>query len=57
MNLGSLLLLTGSLAGSLWPAGARRAGVEIDAVRCSRVGAVLGVPAILAAALVLGVFR
>ena len=31
VNLGPLLLLTGSLAGLLWQAGARRAGVEIDA--------------------------
>jgi arsenical pump membrane protein len=53
VNLGPLLLLTGSLAGLLWQAGARRAGVEIDAVRYSRVGAAVGVPAMVAAALVL----
>jgi arsenical pump membrane protein len=53
VNLGPLLLLTGSLAGLLWQAGARRAGVEIDALRYSRVGAAVGVPAMVAAALVL----
>ena len=31
-------MLTGSLAGLLWQAGARRAGVEIDARRYARVG-------------------
>jgi arsenical pump membrane protein len=53
VNLGPLLLLTGSLAGLLWQAGARRAGVEIDALRYSRVGAAVGVPAMVAAVLVL----
>jgi arsenical pump membrane protein len=53
VNLGPLLLVTGSLAGLLWQAGARRAGVEIDAVRYSRVGAAVGVPAMLAAVAVL----
>jgi arsenical pump membrane protein len=53
VNLGPLLLLTGSLAGLLWQAGARRAGVEIDALRYSRVGAAVGLPAMIAAALVL----
>ena len=53
VNLGPLLLLTGSLAGLLWQAGARRAGVEIDARRYSRVGVVVGVPAMVAAVLVL----
>ncbi len=48
VNLGPHLLLTGSLAGLLWPAGPRRAGVEIDAVRYSRVGVVVGVPALAA---------
>jgi len=55
VNLGPLLLLTGSLAGLLWQAGARRAGVEVDARRYTRVGAAVGVPALLAAALVLRV--
>jgi arsenical pump membrane protein len=53
VNLGPLLLLTGSLAGLLWQAGARRAGVEIDARRYSRVGVVVGIPAMVAGALVL----
>ncbi len=53
VNLGPLLVLTGSLAGLLWQAGARRAGVEIDARRYSRVGIAVGFPAMAAAALVL----
>ena len=53
VNLGPLLVLTGSLAGLLWQAGARRAGVEVDALRYSRVGIAVGVPAMAAAALVL----
>jgi arsenical pump membrane protein len=53
VNLGPLLLLTGSLAGLLWQASARRAGVEVDARRYTRVGAAVGLPAMAAAALVL----
>lgn len=53
VNLGPLFLLTGSLAGLLWQAGARSAGVEIDARRYSRVGVVVGVPAMAAAFMVL----
>ncbi|HEY5170450.1 MAG TPA: SLC13 family permease [Acidimicrobiia bacterium] len=53
VNLGPLLLLTGSLAGLLWQASARRAGVEVDAGRYTRVGAAVGLPAMAAAALVL----
>jgi arsenical pump membrane protein len=53
VNLGPLLLITGSLAGLLWQAGARRAGVEIDARRYSRVGVAVGLPAMVAGALVL----
>jgi Na+/H+ antiporter NhaD/arsenite permease-like protein len=48
-----MLLLTGSLAGLLWQASARRAGVEVDARRYSRVGVTVGVPAMVAAAVVL----
>jgi arsenical pump membrane protein len=55
VNLGPLLLITGSLAGLLWQAGARRAGVEVDARRYTRVGAAVGVPAMVAAGLVLRV--
>ncbi len=47
------MLLTGSLAGLLWQASARQAGVEVDALRYSRVGLAVGVPAIAAAAVVL----
>lgn len=53
VNLGPVLLLTGSLAGLLWQASARRAGVEVDARRYTRVGAAVGLPAMAAAALVL----
>ena len=56
VNLGPLLLLTGSLAGLLWQAGARRAGVEVDARRYTRVGAAVGLPAMVAAGLVLRLF-
>ena len=53
VNMGPTLLLTGSLAGLLWQASARRAGVEIGAGRYSVVGAAVGVPALVAAAAVL----
>lgn len=55
VNLGPLLLLTGSLAGLLWQASAKRAGVEVDARRYSFVGAAVGVPAMVVAAVVLHV--
>jgi arsenical pump membrane protein len=55
VNMGPTLVLTGSLAALLWHAGARRAGVEIDARHYSRVGLAVGVPAMAAAALVLWV--
>ena len=47
VNLGPMLVLTGSLAGLLWQAGARRAGVEIDARRYTRVGVAVGLPAMV----------
>ncbi|HYL51098.1 MAG TPA: SLC13 family permease [Acidimicrobiia bacterium] len=53
VNLGPTLVLTGSLAGLLWHTSARRAGVEIPAIRYSQVGFAVGVPAMLAAAAVL----
>ena len=53
VNLGPMLVITGSLAGLLWQASARRAGVEIDARRYSRVGVAVGLPAMAAAAIVL----
>jgi arsenical pump membrane protein len=55
VNMGPTLVLTGSLAALLWHAGARRAGVEVDARRYSRVGVAVGLPAMAAAALVLWV--
>ncbi len=56
VNLGPTLLLTGSLAGLLWQASARRAGVDIGPARYSRVGIGVGLPAMLAALGVLLVF-
>ncbi|MDP9336722.1 MAG: hypothetical protein M3Q30_25895 [Actinomycetota bacterium] len=53
VNLGPLLVLTGSLAALLWQASARRAGVEVGAGRYTHVGAAVGLPAMAAAALVL----
>jgi len=53
VNLGPTLVLTGSLAGLLWHTSARRAGVEIPAARYSLIGLAVGVPAMVAAALVL----
>jgi arsenical pump membrane protein len=49
VNLGPLLLLTGSLAGLLWQASARRAGVHVSALDYSRVGIRLALPAMTAA--------
>jgi arsenical pump membrane protein len=53
VNLGPMLVLTGSLAGLLWQASARRAGVEVDARSYSRVGLAVGLPAMVAGAIVL----
>jgi arsenical pump membrane protein len=53
VNMGPVLLLTGSLAGLLWQASARRAGVEVRASTYSRIGATVGVPALVAAGAVL----
>ena len=55
VNLGPVLVLTGSLAGLLWQASARQAGVEVDALRYARVGAAVGLPAMVAAVVVLRV--
>jgi arsenical pump membrane protein len=55
VDLGPTLLITGSLAGLLWQASARRAGVEVSSLRYSRVGVVVGVPAMLAALAVMQV--
>jgi arsenical pump membrane protein len=53
VNLGPLVLITGSLAGLLWQASARRAGVDIRAAEYSRAGILVGVPAIVVAGVVL----
>jgi arsenical pump membrane protein len=53
VNLGPLLLLTGSLAGLLWQASARRAGVAVGARLYTRVGVAVGLPAMAAAVLTL----
>jgi len=51
----AVVLLAVGLAGALLRPRARRAGVDIDARLYSRVGAVVGLPAMLSAALVLRV--
>jgi arsenical pump membrane protein len=53
LNLGPLLVITGSLASLLWQASARAAGVRIGPAAYSRVGALVGVPAIAAVAVLL----
>ncbi|HEV7523936.1 MAG TPA: SLC13 family permease [Acidimicrobiia bacterium] len=53
MNIGPVLVLTGSLAGLLWQASARQAGVDIAARTYSRVGLMVGIPSMLAAVAVL----
>jgi len=55
VNVGPTLVLTGSLAGLLWQASARQAGVEVDALHYCRVGAAVGLPAMLAAIVALHV--
>jgi len=57
VNLGPTVLLTGSLAGLLWQAGAQRAGVQISALHYTRVGVRVGIPAMLAAAAVFFVLK
>jgi arsenical pump membrane protein len=49
VNMGPTLVLTGSLAGLLWQEGARRAGVAVRATTYMKVGAAVGLPAMLAA--------
>ena len=53
VNLGPLVLLTGSLAGLLWQSSARRAGLEILAIQYTRVGVLVGLPAMVAGYLTL----
>ena len=45
LNAGPALLITGSLAGLLWQASARASGVSVTAGQFSRVGAIVGLPA------------
>ncbi|HEY1281964.1 MAG TPA: SLC13 family permease [Acidimicrobiales bacterium] len=49
VNLGPVVLVTGSLAGLLWLESSRRAGLALGARDYARVGLVAGVPALLAA--------
>ena len=53
LNTGPLLIMTGSLAGLLWQASARATGVHVSARQYSRVGVMVGVPAMVAGMLVL----
>jgi arsenical pump membrane protein len=53
VNMGPILVVTGSLAGLLWLDTARRLGVQVDARRYSAVGVRVGVPALAAATVVL----
>jgi len=53
LNIGPVLLITGSLAGLLWQESARTADVHVRAGAYSRVGALVGVPAMLAVAVLL----
>ena len=45
LNAGPSLLITGSLAGLLWQASARESGVHVTAGQFSRVGVIVGIPA------------
>ena len=53
LNAGPTLVITGSLAGLLWQASARASGVHVTAREYSRVGAMVGVPAMVLGMLVL----
>jgi arsenical pump membrane protein len=45
LNAGPSLVITGSLAGLLWQASARESGVRVTAGQYSRVGVIVGTPA------------
>ena len=47
LNIGPTLVLTGSLAGLLWQASARASGVRVTAGQYSRIGILVGVPAMV----------
>ena len=53
LNAGPTLVITGSLAGLLWQASARASGVHVTAREYSRIGVLVGVPAMIAGLLVL----
>jgi arsenical pump membrane protein len=53
VNVGPVLVVSGSLAGLLWLDTARRLGVRVDARRYSAIGVRVGGPALLAATVVL----
>jgi arsenical pump membrane protein len=55
VNVGPVLVVTGSLAGLLWLDTARRLGVPVDARTYSRVGWRVGLPALVAACVTLAV--
>lgn len=48
LNLGPILVITGSLASLLWQASARAAGVRVGPASYSRVGLLVGLPAMAA---------
>ncbi len=49
VNMGPALVLTGSLAGLLWQESARQAGLSVRATTYMKIGAIVGIPAMLAA--------
>jgi arsenical pump membrane protein len=53
LNAGPSLIITGSLAGLLWQASARASDVHVSARQYTRVGAMVGVPAMVVGFLVL----
>jgi arsenical pump membrane protein len=55
VNVGPVLVVTGSLAGLLWLDTAQRLGVEVDARTYTRIGWRIGLPALAAAAATLAV--
>jgi arsenical pump membrane protein len=57
VNIGPLVLVTGTLATLLWQASLRRLGVEVSAARFARIGATVVVPSLAAALAVLLAMR
>jgi arsenical pump membrane protein len=54
LNAGPALVITGSLAGLLWQASTRATGVHVTAREYSRIGVLVGIPAMVAGLAVLG---